>query len=543
MINDSCLNTHFVTPIFLAKDCSRALAYLCANEGKQTNIHNQGGLKTLEKLSKSTDDVTQRYSAIAMRFMSSSIEVQKVLASGEEAFPFLEYLSSNQLDFQRAAAAAFASMSLNQTGKSLILRKGGIKPILKLCIHLDLPVRRDAIFCIANFAASPDYRQYIVKEGGVEIIKAATTANQNTEILRDASRAMSSFSMDTATKGIMISHDVPKVLCKLAKSPDSSTQRFAALALCNVCWGTREQKELVAKQGVLRVLLFLLRFPDLEVERCASLAIAALSLGSDRNKAEVIDNGFVRPLIDTITYPDTRMRQCALLALNGIALGESMETKDCVFKENCLASLLALIKSEDDESIHAGLYLLGTLAENTKVCKAIVAMDCLPLVVEKSLFGSIEVKRAAAYYLALLSAEEEYHSSIKTANGLKSVVETAALVDEEAQDYGAFTLAFLSTNKSLQVPLTKLGAVRPLVSMMSRGSESKHYAAMALLRLAENYENHVTISEEGGINALLKLGKSKCADNMKLNAAVSISKLANNAVEVELNRRGSVTEK
>ena len=211
-----------------------------------------------------------------MRFMSSSIEVQKLLANGKEAFPFLEFSCSNLLDFQRAAAAAFASMSLNQTGKSLVLRKGGIRPILQLCIHLDLTVRRDAVFCIANFAGSPDFRQYVVKEGGVETIKAASTANHNVEILRDASRAMSSFSIDTATKEIMISQEVPKVLCKLAKSSDSSTQRFTSLALCNLCLGTREQKELVVKQGVLRVLLFLLRFPDLEVERCASLAIAAL---------------------------------------------------------------------------------------------------------------------------------------------------------------------------------------------------------------------------------------------------------------------------
>mmetsp|Transcript_30666 Transcript_30666/g.64244 ORF Transcript_30666/g.64244 Transcript_30666/m.64244 type:complete len:505 (-) Transcript_30666:154-1668(-) len=498
-------------------------------------LHRQGGLKTLAKLSKSKEDICQRYAAIAMRFMSSSIEVQNLLANGKESFLFLEFSGSNLLDFQRAAAAAFASMSLNQTGKSLILRKGGIRPILQLCIHLDLTVRRDAVFCVANFVSSPDFRQYFVKEGGVETVKAAATTNHNVELLRDASRAMSSFSVDTATKEIMISLEVPKVLCKLAKSPDSSTQRFASLALCNLCnIGAREQKELVVKQGVLRVLLFLLRFPDLEVERCASLAIAALSLGSDRNKAEVIDNGFVRPLIETIMYPDTRMRQCALLALNGITLGEVSETKERVFKENGLSSLFALIKSEDDESIHAGLYILGTLAEDMEIRNAIVAMDCLRLVVGKSSLGSIEIKRAAAYFLSLLSECPEYHDGIRTAGGLESVVSLASLVDEECQDYGAFTLAFLANNKSFQVPLAKLGGVRPLVSMMATNSESKHYAALALLKLADNFENHVTIAEEGGINALLKLGKSKISsEKMQYKAALTVGKLAKNACSMK----------
>ena len=433
------------------------MANLCANEGLQAKLHRQGALQTLAKLGKSKGEVSQRYVAIAIRFMSSSVEVQKSLANGHESFPFLEFSASNLLDFQRAAAAAFASMSLNETGKSLVLRKGGVKPVLQLCIHLDLAVRRDAVFCVANFAGSPEFCQFVVKEGGVETIKAAATTNQDVEILRDSARAMSSFSVDTATKEIMISQEVPKVLCKLAKSPDSATQRFSSLALCNLCMGTREQKELVVKQGVLRVLLFLLRFPDLEVERCASLAITALTLGSNRNKTEVVDNGFVRPLIETTTYPDTRMKQCALLALNGIALGELPETKDCVFREDGLPQLLELVKSDDDECIHAGLYILGTLAERVEIRDAIVATDCLQLVVDKTSVGSIEIKRAASYFLSLLVEGPQYHDDLRRVGGLESAVALASLVDEECQDYGAFTLAFLANNKTFQVPLVKMG--------------------------------------------------------------------------------------
>lgn len=435
--------------------------------------------------------------------MSSSPEVQTSISKGshELYFPYVQFSASNLRDFQRAAAAAFASMSLNETGRSLVLRKGGIKPLLQLCIHLDLAIQRDAVFSVANFVSSPEICQYVVKEGGVETIKATASTNSNVEVLRDAARAMSSLSVDTATREIMVSQEIPKVLCKLAKSSDSATQRFASLALCSLCWGTREQKELIVKQGVLRVLLFLLRFPDLDVERCASLAIAALSLGSDRNKAEVIDNGFIRPLLETITYPDVRMRQCALLALNGIALGGLPETKECVFKENGLPSLLELIKTNDDECIHAGLYMLGTLGENKEIRDVLVEMNCLQMVVDKS-FGlieiksgsTIEIKRAAGYFLSLLSECPEYHNGIRHAGGLEAAVALASLVDEECQDYGAFTLAFLANNESFQVPLVKMGGVRPLVAMMATNSDSQHYAALALLKLADNFENHVTIA-------------------------------------------------
>lgn len=55
-------------------------------------------------------------------------------------------------------------------------------------------------------------------------------------------------------------------------------------------------------------------------------------------------------------------------------------------------------------------------------------------------------------------------------------------------------------------------------------------AALALLKLADNFENHVTIAEEGGINALLKLGKSKISsETMQYKAALTVGKLAKDA--------------
>ncbi|KAL9191141.1 hypothetical protein ACHAXT_000847 [Thalassiosira profunda] len=518
----------------ISQDCSRALANLCANESIQSNIHRQGGLTILAKLGNAKGEVCQRYVAIAMRFMSSSVEVQKSLASGNEPFPFIEFSGSNLLDYQRAAAAAFASMSLNQTGRSLVLRKGGIKPVLQLCIHLDLTVRRDAVFATANLASSPDLRQYVVKEGGIETIKAAAATNQDVELLRDAARAMSSFSIDVATKELMISAEVPKVLCRLVKSSDSATQRFASLAICNLCWGTREQKELVAKQGTLRVLLFLMRYPDLEVERCASLALASLALGSDSNKQQVVDLDLVKPAREMSLYPDARLRQSALLALNGIALGERPEAKNAVSQNDGLASLLALLASEDEETGHTALYLLGTLMESTETRDASIESGCLPLIIEKAQTGPVEAKRAAAFLLSLLAESPKYHDGLRVAGGLESVVRLASLVDEETRDYAAMALAYLANNKSFQVPLTKMGVVRPLVALVEEGGggageggEAKHYAGLALLKLADSFETHATLAEEGGVSALLKLGRGRT--NSSYRASLSVSKLAKNA--------------
>jgi hypothetical protein len=93
---------------------------------------------------------------------------------------------------------------------------------------------------------------------------------------------------------------------------------------------------------------------------------------------------------------------------------------------------------------------------------------------------------------------------------LESAVALISLVDEECQYYGAFALALLAKNKSFQVPLAKMGGVRPLVSIMaSKHSDARHWAALALLKLADNFNNHITIAEEGGISALLAIGNGE----------------------------------
>ena len=78
-----------------------------------------------------------------------------------------------------------------------------------------------------------------------------------------------------------------------------------------------------------------------------------------------------------------------------------------------------------------------------------------------------------------------------------------------------------------------MGVVRPLVAMLSSDAEPKHYAGLALLKLADNFENHLKIAEEGGIQALLRLGRTRTTDEqMNYKAAITLGQLASNAVKL-----------
>jgi hypothetical protein len=95
-----------------------------------------------------------------------------------------------------------------------------------------MAIQRDVVFSIANFASSQKFCQYLVIEGGLETINATASRSNNVKVLHDTARTMSLFPVDIRTKESL---EIPKVLCKLAKSSDSAEQQFASLALCNLC--------------------------------------------------------------------------------------------------------------------------------------------------------------------------------------------------------------------------------------------------------------------------------------------------------------------
>lgn len=160
-------------------------------------------------------------------------------------------------------------------------------------------------------------------------------------------------------------------------------------------------------------------------------------------------------------------------------------------------------------------------------------------VVTQGGLGDIEVKRATGYFLALIAETAEFHQDLDREGGVEAIIQLASMEDIECQEYAAFSLAHLASNKELQVRLVALGALRPLVSMMAVDAEPKHYAGLALLKLADNFENHLKIAEEGGIQALLRLGRSRSTDEeLQYKAALTVGHLASNAVKMLPPSRG-----
>jgi len=138
-----------------------------------------------------------------------------------------------------------------------------------------------------------------------------------------------------------------------------------------------------------------------------------------------------------------------------------------------------------------------------------------------------------------MAEDMEFHDDLVREGGLDTLIALAALEDIECQEYAAFSLAHLASNRDYQVLMVDKGALKPLVSMMSVHAEPRHYAGLALLKLADNFNNHIKIAEEGGIQALLRLARARSTDEeLQYKAALTVGNLASNAVKLLPRRQG-----
>lgn len=87
----------------------------------------------------------------------------------------------------------------------------------------------------------------------------------------------------------------------------------------------------------------------------------------------------------------------------------------------------------------------------------------------------------------------------------------------------------MSSDPEIQVEVVEKGVVKSLVSMMAIRSNLRFFAGLALLKLAENHLTHLRIAEDGGLDALLKLGKNnELHSEIKYASNIVLSKLSLN---------------
>lgn len=493
-------------------NCALSLANLCSNEHVQITIYRQGGLDCLLDLL--IGGACNRHVAIGLRLLASNPKVCKAISTNESILTQIIFMAKHSfLDYQRSASSVIGSLTLNNDFRSLIARKAvSLEGVIGLLSHADFCVQRNATYAVANVAESVALRPYLIRCNTVQALGTMDIVNNDIRTTRNISRALSCLSSGNveAQRIMLQDSDIVKRLIRLSRSADSNAQRYGALSLCNLCQQGKALLNMftVGPSTTTKTLILLSKYPDPEVMNLAAAAFATLALGCDDSRSKLVEEDVVKHLIRMLKFPDAEITNAASLAINTLFLG----SKDALTKEEGIESFISLFKTSSNSDIAFGaVYALGTILEDDALSEVVVPFkdDIILSIFDKIESGSLDTKRAGGYLLSLLVSKGKNHERIEMVGGISCIVNLASMSDNECQEYGAFCLAELAKNDALKVNLVrKYNAVPGLVAIMSGAStanESKRYAAMALLSIAEDYETHLALGEAGAIGALLSM--------------------------------------
>lgn len=79
-----------------------------------------------------------------------------MLVAHQKVEPFIKMTASPILDYRRTAAVSFASFTLHETNKPLLVQAGAVMAMLALVVDDDLAIKRDAAFALSNISDSPE---------------------------------------------------------------------------------------------------------------------------------------------------------------------------------------------------------------------------------------------------------------------------------------------------------------------------------------------------------------------------------------------------
>jgi hypothetical protein len=512
---------------------SRALVNLALNKFNFINIFKQGGLSCIMNLIVTNDSTCVIFASITLNLLCTNERIRTDIINSDDMYRIKTIVNTDSTRCHLGSAVLLALMSLNDQNR-YTLAVHFFPVILRLCMNADVTVKRNAFTALANLAES-DSVHHVLLEGSIVLEMSRMASNiLDSVVTREWTRIFATLSINDTAKADMLLHNIESLFVKFGRRADCAIQRYIVVSICNLCLYIKEKPRVIGSESLLRILTFLSRSADLEVERGAILSFGALALGSNDHAIEdMINRGVFDLILDALRYPDVSMKQCASLLMNTLLLGDTDIVK-LKFYDNRhgIRLVMSLLDSADDECIHNAVYIIGSLIENRNLRKTIVDLDGISHVTRIFSSSSVQVKRVCGYIYSILSEEKEYHSLLKNTDAIQNAVNLAGMVDEECQFYGSFALFHLASNPDLQKSIAGMGAVRNLVSILATEASTRHCAGLTLLRLADNFENHIIIAEEGGINALIKLGKKGTSKSgtLQMKATSALSHLASETI-------------
>eukprot|EP00924_Labyrinthula_sp_SR-Ha-C_P006206 snap_masked-scaffold_63-processed-gene-0.43-mRNA-1 protein AED:1.00 eAED:1.00 QI:0/-1/0/0/-1/1/1/0/4272 len=547
-----------IDSVGLKLNISRFVANLLSNDAITYQVFKKNIFHCFYSLHEEVNSVTQRYAFLGLRFMVTNSETKLSLMTENLTRDMIKLSTRDVLDAKLVACLALNCFSMMKDFyDQMILEDSSGKRIEEflLCLLKSLEyaskVNQDEMIldcarALANLTRDTRVSAYFLKASFLSIHTCFTALLMSPTSRKEYldpyfARIFFNFSCDESRIPFLSRDVYIQLLIELVRSLDTNIAKFSLLTLANLAFSSYKAR--IIDEGYFKAVQYSLRLVDSEIIIASSLGITACCLGTEEYKNQVVELSLTKVLISLLRYSEDEVLTSIALSITGTVLGGKEENKNVVHSDGVAERLLDVLSSSSLSSslLKTSLFLLGCLAEASTPRQKLFESYIVDLVCNFVGNQDVEVSRVLAYFIALCCESgflRPYLVSTtdRTKKTVKLLIETMVQLGEsediETQEYASFGLAHLCSCLKLQSRLIDLGVIKILIRLVLNEKEPKYYASLALLKLANNYENHVAIAENGGIQALLKLTKMRLTDDqLNYKAALTVGHLASSLVE------------
>lgn len=416
------------------------------------------------------------------------------------------------------ACLALGNLLTQNDNHDAVLEAGALSVLVDSMTQDDLETRFDAVFACNKMATRTDNHDVMVA-GNI----ASAGLSAELEIQREVAACLCNVTLEPEVR-----LDVAKVclpaMVHLAQCGDREAARQAMGSLANLAEDMTTHTH-VAAYGGSRCMVALIDHDSVDIHREASRAIANL-LTSFHHQSTIISDG-LPGLVHLALGPDGECQYNAALSFR--KLTPNKDAHQGIVDNGGLEALFQLLEIRDSKEVptrRQAATALRDLAANPELKLVYAAKGGIDAMVALSKNRELSLQCLATASLRHLSLHDELKRPLVEAGALPPLVRNASRANEDLQCQVAGFLANLSEETENQISLVSNGCI-PVLCTLARveNDEIQQDSARALA--------NVTSNEEGGIQALLRLGRERTTDEeLQYKAALTVGTLASNAVKM-----------
>ncbi|KAJ3213088.1 Vacuolar protein 8 [Dinochytrium kinnereticum] len=319
---------------------SAALAFVEITE-KDVRQVNRDAVECGIYLLQSNDVEVQRAAAAAIGNLAVFPGNQVLIVDCGALEPLVHLMQSGNPEVQCNAVGCITNLATHEANKARIARSGALVPLTRLARSKDLRVQRNATGALLNMTHTIDNRQQLVTAGALPVL-VSLLSSPDYDVQYYCTTSLSNIAVDAMNRTRLATSEptiIPNLI-RLTDSPSLKVQCQAALALRNLASDDKFQLDIVSHDG-LPPLLNLLKSKVPQIVLAAAACIRNISIHPS-NEAPIVAAGFLEPLVELLPYDNEEIQCHAMSTIRNLA--SSDENKVAIVNAGAVEKIGGLLR-------------------------------------------------------------------------------------------------------------------------------------------------------------------------------------------------------